>query len=124
LLDYAKYEMHAIDNPTELESELTAKRIVSEIFGKQECNFFLKNMKKTSKYNSVRFGKLLQLSEFEEVDVEKVVQNDICANKSFMKYIQKLWCDNELTNYNIDIDNLCNCQDPHRDIISSVKKRH
>lgn len=124
LLDYAKYEMHEIDKPTEFESELTAKRIVSEIFGKQECNSFLKNMKKISQYNSVRYDKLFQLSEFEEFDVEKAVQNDICANKSYMKYIQKLWVDNELTKWNINIDNLCNCKDPHRGIISSVKERH
>ncbi len=80
-------------------------------------------MKKTSQYNSVRYDRLMQLSEFDEFDVEKVVQTDICANKSYMKYIQKLWLDNDLTNWNIDIDNLCNCSDPHRGIISSVKKK-
>ena len=123
LLDYAKYEIHEVDKPTEIESEITAKRIVTEIFGKYECESFLKNMKKTSRYNSIRYDKLLKLSVDSEFNVVKAVQKDICANKSHMKYIQKLWVDNELTDWDIDIDNLCNCQDPHRGIISSVKKR-
>ena len=122
LLEYVKYEIPAIDIPTEFECEGKAKQIVDRIFGEEKCISYLNKMKKGSRYNELRYGKLLQLSISPDFDVEQEIQQAICANIETLKEIQIQRQNNACTNWNIDIDKLCSCRNPRDAITSAVTK--
>ena len=123
LLEYVKYEIPAIDIPTEFECDGKAKQITIRIFGEEKCISYLNKMKTGSRDNVVRYNKLLQLSITPDFDVEQEIQQAICTNQKALKEIQKQRQNNGRTNWNIDIDKLCSCRDPHKAIVSAVTKR-
>lgn len=58
----------------------------------------------------------------EDFDVEKEMQETICINKKNIMEIQELKEKNGHTNWNIDIDKMCSCRNPHKAIISAVTR--
>jgi hypothetical protein len=122
LLEYVKYEIAAIDIPTEFECEGKAKQIAVHIFGEDKCITYLNKMSTSNRYNEARYGRLLQLDISSEYDVEEEIQKAICSNIKPIKQIQKQRQNNFITNWNIDIDKLCTCKNPHDAIMSSVTK--
>jgi len=123
LFDYVKHDITDFHIPTELECEGTAKQIVISIFGKEKCISYLRKMKAGSSENNIRYSKLLGLNIMEDFNVEKEMQKAICINKKNIKKIQELMEKNNRTNWNIDIDKICSCKDPHEAIVSAVKRR-
>jgi len=122
LLKYVKYEIAAIDIPTEFECEGKAKQIVVRIFGEEKCISYLNKMRAGSRSNEVRYSRLLQLNILPKYDVEGEIQQAICANIKTIKEIRKQRQNSASTNWNIDIDKLCTCKNPHDAIMSSVTR--
>jgi len=122
LIEYLKNEIAAIDIPTEFECEGKAKQIVVRIFGEGKCISYLNEMRAGSIYNEARYSRLLQLNISPGYDVEREIQRTICVNIKTIKEIQKQRQNSASTNWNIDIDKLCRCKNPHDAIMSSVTK--
>ena len=122
LLKYVKYEIVDIDIPTEFECDGKAKHIVARIFGEEKSNAYINKMSVGSKYNEARYGRLLQLKISPEYDVEEEIQRAIYTNIKTLKEFQKQMQNSASTNWNIDIDRLCKCENPHNAIMSSVTK--
>ncbi|NQT56095.1 MAG: hypothetical protein HQ551_07690 [Desulfobacteraceae bacterium] len=111
-----------IDLPTEVECEAKAKEILVELFNQETFEAYIKRMKERGPYESKRYGRLLELNIPTNFDVEREIQQDICKNKEKLKTIQKKREDKRYTDWNIDIDKLCSCRDPHEAIVSAVRK--
>lgn len=111
-----------LDIPSEFDCERKAKQIVVNIFGEDKCHSYLREMMVGSINSEKRYSKLLELDIAADFDVEHEVKKAICIKKERMKNIQKEWQDNGSTNWNINIDKLCSCRDPHEAIISAVRR--
>jgi len=123
LLEYNdNYGELNIDLPTEVECEAKAKGLLVELFNQETFEAYIKRMRKRGPYESKRYGRLLELSMPSNFDVEREVQQDICTNKEKLQKIQKQREDTRNTDWNIDIDKLCSCKDPHNAIVSAVRK--
>ncbi|MBI4763756.1 MAG: hypothetical protein HY787_04035 [Deltaproteobacteria bacterium] len=111
-----------IDLPTEVECEAKAKEILAKIFNQETFEAYIKRMRERGPYESKRYGRLLELNIPVNFDVELEIQKDICKNKEKLRKIQKQREDTRNTDWNIDVDKLCFCRDPHEGIVSSVGK--
>jgi hypothetical protein len=110
------------DLPTEVECEAKAKEILIEIFNQETFEAYIKEMRERSPYESKRYGRLLELDIPGNFDVEREMQQDICGNREKFRQIQKQREDTGNTSWNINIDKLCSCRDPHKAIASAVRK--
>jgi len=111
-----------MDFPTEVECEVKAKEILVELFNQETFEGYIKRMRERGPYESNRYGRLLELSIPSNFDVEREIQRDICTNKEKLQKIQRQREDTRNTDWNIDIDKLCACRDPHKAIVSAVTK--
>lgn len=116
------YEDLNMDLPTEIECEGKAKEILVERFKQKPFEAFIKRMRECGSYDKRRYDRLLDLNIPANFDVEREIQQDICANKEKLQKIQKQREDTLTTSWNIDIDKLCSCRDPHNAIVSAITK--
>ena len=122
LLEYNdNYKDLNIDLPTEFECEGKAKEILVELY-QERFGAYIKRMRERGPYENKRYGRLLELNIPVNFDVEREIQQDICTNKEKLQEIQKQREDKRYTDWNIDIDKLCSCRDPHKAIVSAVTK--
>ena len=123
LLEYNdNYKDLNIDPPTEFECEGKAKEILIELFNQETFEAYMKRMRERGPYDTKRYGRLLELNIPANFDIEREIQQNICTNKEKLKKVQKQREDTRDTDWNIDIDKLCSCRDPHKAIVSAVTK--
>lgn len=120
LLENAGYEVSEF--ATEFDCERKAKEIMIRIFSEDKCNSYLRKMLTTNVADDKKYIKLLELNVTEDFNVEHEMQQDICAKKEQLKSIQKQMENSNNTRWNIDIDKLCSCRNPHEAIISAVAR--
>lgn len=108
-----------IDNPVEFDSELTAKRILIQLYGEEKCNTYLGEIMAKTEYNHRRYGKLLDLDINTDFDVEHETQKIICENQPIFKQIEERRREN--SHFTINIHNLCSCENPHKAIKEAVE---